>query len=313
MGEPVLDLDSRRLDRSIARAVDQEPVHRMYGSRDYIVELVRRIRTQARAAADGAIEGSVIYDVEPVWFDDLIEVRTGGDRSVSSLLAQADQPSWASFWPLRQMTDDEVIAGWDETLQNARDAPHVVVVELNSLVEQALTFDFGYIAVKRDVGSLRHLTHSRYVDEIRAADRLRTAQARGRLQPSYIATRRQAVNANNTTATFRVTAQGVPVSPSWEEYRQAIRHTDVQIEAEVVDGDEYVASDWEPDAEVVGWDGNLVWVDVNGLDTQGENPLTPGYERGGCNCASCRLDRALADADVEDTPEDDEDYEEDEG
>ena len=102
MGEPITDLDGTRLDRQIQRARSNTMTRTMYGETN-LDELIRRIRMAARSGRS-YVNGTVIYDVEPIEFDDLIEVRTGGDRSVMAALraipAGNAELQWVSFWPL---------------------------------------------------------------------------------------------------------------------------------------------------------------------------------------------------------------------
>lgn len=286
MGEPILDLSPDRLLRSMPKAMAVDVVQTMYGSDSARVDLNLRIQN---LCLTGRPEGVIVYDVDPIVFDDLIEIRTGGDNSVTVLVERGGLVH-ASFWPLRSTDEDAVLSGWADALQATEDRPHVVLAEVNSRLEQALTFDFGYGAYARDAGRLRRLTSQRFVEELR--DRERQVLA-AQLQAVTATDRRYIAVDADLNWTGRLATL-----PAWPEIR-----TEPLTEA---------VPEWR---FVTSWDGTRVQVNQLGVDVSGNNPTTPGYSAvASCNCVSC-CDNRLAeaqDADYDD-PVDDYYEEEDEG
>lgn len=226
MGEAVEDRDVRRFSRSLNRTASVESVIRMYGDPGHTAEVLRRYKESVLSR--DTVPGTVIYDVDPVVFDDLIEIRTGGDKAVEALIARDEAPAMVSFWPLVVMSDNDVLSGWEDVLRRAADQPHAVVVEVGSLLEQALTFDFGYVAFRRDSSRLRQMTSVLYVEELRERARLQE-EARGRGRPRRMATmddinrvvREQLVDrypqglGTITNATMTITPPSTTRVPGW--------------------------------------------------------------------------------------------------
>jgi hypothetical protein len=303
MGEPIVDLSPLRASRTIRRVTTNQVVMQMYGDPSFIQEMTRRVQRLAADYVSSEMPGRVVYDVDPVVFDDLIEIRTGGDRSVSLALSLVSGlPTWVSFWPIGSLTQHEVLEGWANTLEEM-DTIHQVTVETNSLLEQFLTFDLGYQAAKPDpdARSWRQLTHPRWVEEIREQNR-RSRDGGDALahDPDRGVYR---FNSNSGSVNISSVTIAPPSGTSFTERLMAPL-------PEVVDEPEDDQVEWVADESIMSDDGHAIWVNEHGLDEAGYDPRAPGYRVGLCNCDDCRQVR-IDDADVEDDGTD-YDYEEDE-
>ena len=309
MGEPVVDMSPARLLRSLPKAMAVETVQAMYGSESGRTDM--SLRVQALATFREGLDGEIVYDVDPVVFDDLIEVRTGGDNAVKVLIENSEGLVHASFWPLRRsLSAEDVLAGWAETLISAADRPHVVTVEVNSLIEQSLTFDFGYGAYARDSGRLRKLTSQRFLEELRQQEQERVAAL---LSPER---RRDPFRRHQSTAPTRsYTVSGnlastlTPGSTWVAAHYEEPRANNEEPRAVALDA-------WIPTQRIFAWDGRRVSADRNGLDAEGNDPTTPGYSTdASCNCQACCDSRyaEAQEAEEYDEPEDDYYAEDDEG
>jgi hypothetical protein len=329
MGEPVLDRNANRLNRTIQRAMNVDVNRRLYGE-TLTRTAIARIRSLAmRYPAD--LPGTVIYDVDPVAFDEFIEIRTGGDRSVLVVTAY-DAYQWLSFWPLASMTDDEVLEAWDGHLRTMEE-PHVVLAEVDSLLEQSLTFDFGYQAVRRDQaeGRWRFMTHPRFVEALRADRRVEIPAVESypryylnEEQPPRYVFNNSASSLYTDGSTTASSTLGVPArawrqafeaadtvttsSPGFTTPLPARHGIDLLIAPEgSFDPD---VDEWRADHPVTAWNGRPVMVNQAGLDERGYDPHGAFYEPGLCNCEDCRVQRMTEAnaAEPDDEPWDDEDY-----
>jgi hypothetical protein len=339
MGQPVLDRSARRLDRTITRANESVSVRGLYGSSDYRSSMILRLRQMARRNLDADIPGDVIYDVDPVTFDEFIEVRTGGDRAISADV-QVNQlgTRWVSYWPLVNMSEDQTMDGWESTLRSVADRPHTVIAEVESRLEQALTFDFGYQAYGRDVaqtGMYRLLTSPRFLEELRDAHRTRmvsegfvTPRRLGQVQVTVNDANGQVLITPPATATVRGTYLTADmVNASFDSFeRRAMNMPDVREQYRYIDTEPlrampipsvlqepeevYNPELWVFDSYVTAYDGQRQGVNEHGLDINGVDPRTPGYETGAsCNCEGCMEMRVDAEEDDEEVTVDDDEEE----
>jgi hypothetical protein len=104
------------------------------------------------------IAGAIWLDSEPVMFDDLIEVRTGGDVAIGLVLEEpfdtfgegGVDALYVAMFPLRRtMTDSFLDDQLRPLLDGVESEPHVLVLAPGSPIEERITMDWGYRPVSR--------------------------------------------------------------------------------------------------------------------------------------------------------------------
>ena len=132
------------------------------------------------------IPGVAWKDYEPVEFDDLIEVRTGGDRAIGVVLEPHEddevQALTVGMWPLR-IVDSEVYLTEQlrPLLDGVEGEPHTVIARPGSVIEDVLAMDWGYRPLQPWSGTMRRYCPDRFWAVMRA-DMLALIESR-RQQP----------------------------------------------------------------------------------------------------------------------------------
>lgn len=169
------------------------------------------------------IAGAIWLDSEPVVFDDLIEVRTGGDVAIGVVLEQPHDTFsegnvdalYVAMFPLRHtMLDSFLDDQLRPLLDGVESEPHVLVLAPGSPIEERITMDWGYRAVSRYGPYVRRYCPDRFWARLREdilrpqtrVDRV-TAHASDPYVPHFATDTATTMSLGGTTYTTDINAQ----------------------------------------------------------------------------------------------------------
>jgi hypothetical protein len=208
MARLVEDNDKPHVQRALMRLRELAVAHDEWGGLNAyacattIEDALGRIRLNER------LPGRALWDREPIVFDDLIEVRVGGDKALAVALDPTDRRPAPQVFMLPLLENDLSVfleQQLEPFLHDMEDTPHVIPMTPNSSLEEVATMEWGYRPCAKTDTGLRFYTPDRYWAKLRD-DFLTASIAPPPRMPRATSTRSNTEWHQNYTAQFNNTA-----------------------------------------------------------------------------------------------------------
>ncbi|HVE28371.1 MAG TPA: hypothetical protein VNC22_23350 [Sporichthya sp.] len=150
--------------RELANAHDEWGGLNAYACALTIEDALGRIRIHER------LPGRALWDREPIVFDDLIEVRVGGDKALAVALDPTDRRPAPQVFMLPLLEHDFSVfleQQLEPFLHDMEDTPHVIPMSPNSSLEEVASMEWGYRPCAKTDTGLRFYTPDRYWARLR--------------------------------------------------------------------------------------------------------------------------------------------------
>lgn len=150
MAQLIEDNNIARVTAALSRLRGQLTLHDEWAGQPTSLASYQVDSVLSRVTASMTMPGKALWDTEPIVFDDLIEVRTGGDKALGILLEPTLRvpAQLAMMQPLRlKPFEDAVNDELEPFFYDLREERHVVILSAGSPLEEIASVQWGYAPV----------------------------------------------------------------------------------------------------------------------------------------------------------------------